>query len=100
MHAYCYASGEIGFGRSIPDGALPMARGPAKALKPFIEVKSRHGYKSRIVKGRLKKIPGTDVLLVPGIPEAPDQDAGLDALHAFLGWIGPHAPKGITVHRT
>jgi hypothetical protein len=97
MHAYCYASGLIEFGRKVPDGALPFASGPAKALRSFVEPLARHGYKTRRVRGRPTKIPGTDCLLVPGIPEAPDQDKALDALHAFMGWIGKKPPAGITV---
>lgn len=98
MHAYCFASGEIDFGKKVPDGALPIARGPAKPLREFIETVSRHGYKTEEVNGRPTKIPGSDVLLVPGIPEADDQDTALDALFAFTGWIKKHRlPAGVTV---
>ena len=101
MHAYCYASGLIEFGRTIPDGALPMAQGPAKPLREFIDANSRHGYKTRKVKGRPTRIPGTDHLLVPGIPEA--RLMGKDplmCLQEFLTWIGRQNPKGITVHKS
>jgi imidazoleglycerol phosphate synthase glutamine amidotransferase subunit HisH len=97
MRAYCYASGLIEFGRAMPDGALPVARGPAKVLRDFIEVRARHGYRTEIVNGRPTKIPGTETLLVPGVPEAPDQMAAVDALTAFRKWIGLTAPKGVVV---
>ncbi len=97
LRAYCYASGLIQFGRSMPSGALPVARGPAKAVWEFIEVKARHGYKTRKIKGRPTKIPGSDCLLVPGVPEAPGQMAAVDALLAWKRWIKPHAPRGVTV---
>lgn len=97
MRAFCYASGLIEFGRSLPDGALPIAVGPAKPLRDFIESRARHGYRTRLVDGRPTKIPGTEKLLVPGIPEAPDQSRALDALHAFCGWIARTAPAGVTV---
>ena len=97
MIAYCYASGLIQFGRKTPDGALAIAAGPAKPLRELIDARARHGYRTRKVKGRPTKIPGTDHLLVPGIPEAPDQDIAGDALAAFCKWIGEKPPKGITV---
>jgi hypothetical protein len=37
MRAYCFASGQIEFGRSVPDGALQIAEGPAKQLRDWIE---------------------------------------------------------------
>lgn len=70
MKAYCYASGEIEFGRNVPEGALLIAKAPVKILRPIIEVVARHAY------------DGT-TLLVPGIPEAPDQNVGIDALRRF-----------------
>lgn len=97
MRAYCFASGQIEFGQSVPDGALPIARGRDKALKDFIGGVARHGYSTRVVKGRITKIPGTETLLVPGIPEAPDQGVALEALQKFCKWIRGHAPTGVTV---
>jgi hypothetical protein len=95
MRAFCYASGLIEFGRAVPDGALPIAHGPSRALRDFIETQARHGYRTRKVRGRPTKIPGSETLLVPGIPEAPDQFAALDALHGFLSWIAKNAPEGV-----
>ncbi len=97
MRAYCYASGLIEFGRKMPSGALPIARGPGAQLRDFIDAKARHGYKTRKVRGRVTKIPGTDCLLVPGVPEAPDQLAAVDALLAWREWISEHAPTGVLV---
>lgn len=85
MRAYCYASGLIEFGARLPDGALPIARGRDKPLREFINGVARHAYDG-------------ETLLVPGIPEATDQDAALDALFAFLDWIVTHNPKGVVVH--
>jgi hypothetical protein len=97
MRAYCYSSGLIEFGRNVPSGALPIARGPAKSLRDFIEATARHGYRTRKVRGRPTKIPGTERLLVPGVPEASDQTAALDALLAWCAWIAKSAPGGIKV---
>lgn len=99
MRAYCYASGLIEFTDGTPpSGAIMFASGPAKKLQDYISGVARHGYKTRQVNGRPQKIPETDCLLVPGVPEAPDQDAALDALQKWQAWAGPAAKKyGITM---
>jgi hypothetical protein len=97
MDAFCYASGLIDFARTTPDGALPIARGPARALRDFIEPLARHGYSTRKVRGRPTKIPGTEHLLVPGVPEAINQSGALVALRRWLRWIDDHAPAGVAV---
>lgn len=97
IRAFCYASGLIEFGRSVPAGAIVIARGPAEPLREFIAGKARHGYRTRKVRGRVTKIPGTESLLVPGVPEAPNQIVGAKALRHWCDWISQHAPKGIRV---
>jgi hypothetical protein len=97
IRAYCYASGLIEFGRRIPKGAIVIARGPEKTLRDFIEVNARHGYRTKMIGGRRARIPGTDTLLVPGVPEAENQwDAGT-ALKNWSKWIAVRAPKGVRV---
>jgi hypothetical protein len=91
--AYCFASGQIEFGSRCPKGALPLLRGEDKKVRNFIESLALHGYSTHLVDGRPAKIPGTDTLLVPGIPEAPDQSAAMDALQAFMVWISPFAKR-------
>lgn len=85
--AFCYASGEIGFGTKLPSGALPIATGDNKTvLRDWIEGVARHAYDGK-------------TLLVPGIPEAPDQSHALDALKRFTKWLDKSIPKGIdTIH--
>lgn len=73
MYAYCYASGLIEFGRKTPNGALPIARGPATDVRDLIGVAARRGYKTNVANSRPTKASGSDCLLVPGVPEAPDQ---------------------------
>jgi hypothetical protein len=97
IRAFCFASGHIEFGKRVPKGAIPFARGEEQALRDYIEPLARHGYRTELVKGRPTKIPGTETLLVPGIPEALDQWAALDALNAWLKWIAAKPPIGITV---
>lgn len=96
--AFCYASGQIGFAAKCPNGALPILRGKDKDVRDFVAGVARHGYNTREVRGRPTKVPGSECLLVPGLPEAPDQAAALDKLHAFIAWITPAArKKGLTV---
>jgi len=97
MRAFCFASGLIAFDQRVPDGALPIARGPAKPLCEFISAKARHGYDVEIVSGRRAKIPGTDCLLVPGVPEANCELARFNALINFRVAINDHAPAGVVV---
>lgn len=75
---------QIEFGRRIPDGCLPIARGPSKKLRDFIEARARHAYDGA-------------TLLVPGIPEAPDQAKALDALHLWLDWCRDRCPAALEV---
>ena len=73
MIAYCWATGLIQFGRTMPEGAIEVARGGAKKLREVVSVVARHGY----AKGQL---------LVPGVPEADTQQEKGDALAAWLKW--------------
>lgn len=71
--AWAWASGLIEFGSKLPDGALPIASScNEKALTETVEMLARHGYGES--KGKL---------LVPGIPEAEDQNAARIALTRF-----------------
>ncbi|CNE95868.1 TPA: host nuclease inhibitor protein [Yersinia enterocolitica] len=68
--AYAWASGLIEFGKTLPNGALPVIKGLEKEVRESIEINARH---SRI----------NEQLLVPGVPEANDQREGCDALIHF-----------------
>ena len=75
--AWCWASGLIEIGTELPDSnAIEIARGPKFALKGQVSVVARHGYGE--TEGKL---------LVPGVPEAENQAAGLEALYQWLKWI-------------
>ncbi|EHG9339320.1 host nuclease inhibitor protein [Salmonella enterica] len=67
--AYCWASGLIEFGNTLPEGALPIVTGSEKRVRDVVEVLARHAYNGD--------------LLVPGIPEAASQDEGREALVRF-----------------
>lgn len=76
LYAYCFASGEIGFGNPVPPGAIAFAKGDSPSLSASVEVVARHA----------KRVP---VYLVPGMPEAPDEDAAFAALVAWAAWAAP-----------
>lgn len=67
--AYCWASGLIEFGHTLPEGALPIVTGNEKQVRDVVGVLARHAYNGD--------------LLVPGIPEAASQDEAREALERF-----------------
>lgn len=71
MMAYAYRSGQIGFAGSVPDGALFIAKGPEKVIGPMIRGLARLAYDN-------------ETYLVPGVPEAEDDDRALKALLTFM----------------
>lgn len=87
MHAYCFRSGEIEFGRQTPKGAIMLARGQAKPLKALIEPAARLAYDN-------------STLLVPGIPEADTNKDAEQALLSFLGWLRKRPTNGIVINPT
>lgn len=70
LHAYCFASGEIDFGPSIPDGALPIVDGPDADVHRAIQGSARLSYDG-------------ETWLVPGVPEADNQTVAVDALIVY-----------------
>lgn len=97
MKAFAYASGLIEFAEDVPQGAQLIASGRAKPLRDFIEGMARHGYHTENVNGRPTKIPGSDHLLVPNVPEASGSVDKIDALSVWLDRLKEFAPKGIEV---
>jgi hypothetical protein len=74
-HAFCWASGEIKIGKRVPKGALPLnLRGDERKVKAFVERFARHAYDGV-------------TMLVPGVPEAPNQGVAVKALARFCDWI-------------
>lgn len=68
--AHVFRSGLVKFDRTTPEGALEVARGPEKLVNAVVGVMSRHAYN------------GVD-LICPGVPEAENDDAALDAVIEF-----------------
>ncbi|EMF4471124.1 host nuclease inhibitor protein [Salmonella enterica] len=67
--AYCWASGLIEFSNTLPEGTLPIVTGNEKQVRDEVTVMARHAYSGD--------------LLVPGIPEAANQDEAREALERF-----------------
>lgn len=67
--AYAYASGNVGFGEHAPKGALSIGTVKTSKLDSF--------------KAHCRLAYDNETLLVPGVPEAEDQTAGVDALLKF-----------------
>jgi hypothetical protein len=85
--AWCWASGLVEFGHVLPDDAQPIATGPEFNLLKELGAACRHG-----------KGASAGSLLVPGIPEAPNEQEGLRALRAFIQWrahSGNNAAKAL-----
>jgi hypothetical protein len=88
ISAYCYRNGVIKFSNDppvkkrwkLPKGALPLATGPEDVLREIISAIARESYPT--------KRGGTDTVpLVPGVPEAADSEAALDAVDRFVKQI-------------
>lgn len=66
--------GVIEFAARLPEGLLPIGRDWEGRIRRAVEVVARHAYDGR-------------TLLVPGVPEAADDDAALDAMYAFIDQV-------------
>ncbi|BAE49259.1 hypothetical protein [Paramagnetospirillum magneticum] len=84
IFAYCYASGQIEFGPRVPQGALAIAKGREDALRDLMCGTSRHAYDG-------------ETLLVPGVPEAPNQMAAVEKLIAFCDWLAERNTEGVEI---
>lgn len=89
LKPFVYRSGAIVFRKRMPPGSLPVTRMKHSKLCSIVKALARRGYpKSDGSKG---------LLLVPGIPEAKDSDAALDALCRFKSEVErrlrPHTSK-------
>ncbi len=74
ISAFCGRDGVIEFGRQVPEGLLPIMRGRSREVRAIVEVCARHAYDGR-------------TLLVPGLPEAENDEAALDALMRFRDYV-------------
>lgn len=93
MLAFCFGSGHIDFGRSIPAGATVIARGPKDELRTFIASQARQ---YTVKRGRNA---GASFLLVPGMPEATSPIIAVQRLEAWCKRISIETPRGVHVVR-
>lgn len=97
VRAYCFASGQIEFGMRVPDGAVIIARGPEPELRTFIAGVARHVHRTQVHQGTPIKIEGSERMLVPGLPEAPNALVAKSRLEHWLKLIDIKAPKTVRV---
>lgn len=71
-YAYCWRSGVVRFGRHVPEGALEILRAPkgSRTLKKAVRPWCRLAYDNK-------------TLLVPGVPEAKNENTALEAVIKF-----------------
>lgn len=82
MIAYAFRSGHIGFGTKVPDGALIIAKGPAKIV-------------GQIVRGNARLAYDNETWLVPGCPEAENDEQAYNAFIAFFDRIRSQVTKAL-----
>lgn len=82
MMAYAFRSGHIGFGTKIPDGALIIAKGPEKIIGPIVRGNARLAYDN-------------ETWLVPGCPEAENDEQAYNAFIAFFERIRSQVTKAL-----
>ena len=87
VFAVVWASGLIELKGSVPKGACVLCKGPEKSVRKFVDVTSRHAHKQ-------------GVRLVPGVPEAKDQSAAMDALLQHREWLSSRLPAGVLIGRS
>lgn len=73
MKAYAWRNGRIEFGNKVPEGAICFASGKAKKVRAVVTATARQAYDGV-------------TLLVPGVPEAENDDAAMDALITYSRW--------------
>ena len=84
---FCWRSGLIEFGTEVPEGSLPIASGPEKAVREAVSVAARHGWNKNGEPGPL---------LVPGVPEAQGRKAAVEAVKVFVGRVEERLNRGET----
>lgn len=101
IFCYCYASGEAHFGGSVPKGAIIIDRLTKEAAAiernrmaleeklyeqdPVKNPYPKQGWRQSL-EAKFRLAYDNETLLVPGIPEAENQEEALEALQKFRKW--------------
>lgn len=80
--AYCFSSGHIDFGATLPEGAIALATGEEKTVRDIITGNARVSLHDK------------KTLFVPGVPEALNQREGITAVAQFIQWLGKSNQPG------
>ncbi|NSX04825.1 hypothetical protein [Cupriavidus gilardii] len=72
IYAYCWPTGRVHFGMSVPYGAVALARGLSRAVVSLIEATAEDG-------------PDGKGLYIPGVADALTVEAKKSELAAWLG---------------
>ncbi|QLG90909.1 host nuclease inhibitor protein [Pseudomonas yamanorum] len=80
--AYCFASGHIEFGVTLPEGAIALAQGEEKMVRDILTGNARVSRQDN------------ETLFVPGVPEAENQREGIAAVARFIQWLGKNNQPG------
>lgn len=83
--AYCWASGLIQFGYTLPYGAIEIARGRAGIVRRVITATARISRHNK-------------ELLVPGVPEASNDRQAILALELHCRWLKQSERDGLVVN--
>lgn len=83
--AYCFASGHVEFGDTLPEGAIEIARGRKALVRKHIGGTTRLAYDNT-------------TLLVPGVLEAVSYDEAEAALVGYLLWLKKREAPGSRVN--
>jgi hypothetical protein len=75
LKPFVYRNGVIVFHKHMPPGTLPITHKEHPHLRSIVDVLARHGRPEFVQSRRL--------MLVPGIPEAPNDKAAVAALLRF-----------------
>lgn len=70
IHVYCRGDGNLEFGPRCPGAAIPIGYGPEDRLRKVVSTLARHSYDGQS-------------LVIPGVPEAENDNDVLAAMWAF-----------------